>query len=131
LLAILALIASAWGSLYVLSFTQKYFEWPTERNLRLLAYILAAWLSLSPAIAVVCMPLGYCIRRSGWLFGGLAGFVATGVWLVIFDWSEGRPSVLYYGEIVGLISLSALLASLGGSLRVRINEKTGQARLDS
>jgi len=119
LLAILTLIASVWGSLYALSFTQEYFAWPRERNWRLLAYILAAWLSLAPAIAAVCMPLGFHIRRAGWLFGGLAGFVAASVWLVIFDWSEGRPSVLYYAEIGGLISLSALLASLGGSIRGR------------
>lgn len=116
-LAILTLMASVWGSLSVLSFVQDSFDWPIERSWRLLAYALVALLSLLPAVALVCIPLGYIVRETAWLFGLVSGIVAAVIWVSVFDWSTAPPSLLYCAEIAGLVFFSVSFSALGALLR--------------
>jgi hypothetical protein len=120
------LAASVWGSLTMVSFVQDSIVWrPAGPNLRLLMYCLAGWVSLLPAVIVVCVPLGFALGRSGTLSGFAAGMVSVIVWFSLYSWSVGPPSLLYYSEILGVITLSTLLAMLGGALRRRLRKEDG------
>jgi hypothetical protein len=122
ILSYISIKARVWGSTDGLDGAQNLFAWPSEPNLKLLAYISTFWIFQIPGNLLICMPVGWSTYRESWLICLIPPLIATTSWLALSNWVIDF-SFIFAAEIFGLFFIGVFAATLGRRIAMRNRRK--------